>query len=250
MPARRCRGARGDAPLVRWPDERATPTSTQADGFTVDLPVFAGPFRLLADLILEQKVDVRRGSGVDHRAVPRLQPRSRNGGISRRRRGSSRSVRPAGAPGRPAPRHADLDEEDLLGGSPDLGTRGRSSWPRSGPWRPRSRGGSRTRPATSLATRARARSFPSVPRSDGARGPRRSGRAGRRAAAAAAPPGPGRTSRRSGSRWPRPCRPSRSGSASIGTGATFRDLVGLRRAHRGRGRFLAILELYREGRSS
>ncbi|HEX9410444.1 MAG TPA: segregation/condensation protein A, partial [Actinomycetota bacterium] len=26
--------------------------------FTVELPVFEGPFRLLADLILEQKVDV------------------------------------------------------------------------------------------------------------------------------------------------------------------------------------------------
>ena len=29
-----------------------------AGSFGVDLPVFAGPFRLLADLILEQKVDV------------------------------------------------------------------------------------------------------------------------------------------------------------------------------------------------
>ena len=27
-------------------------------GFAVDVPVFQGPFRLLADLILEQKVDV------------------------------------------------------------------------------------------------------------------------------------------------------------------------------------------------
>ena len=29
-----------------------------AGGFAVDLPVYAGPFRLLAELILEQKVDV------------------------------------------------------------------------------------------------------------------------------------------------------------------------------------------------
>ena len=26
--------------------------------FSVDLPVFSGPFRLLADLLLEQKIDV------------------------------------------------------------------------------------------------------------------------------------------------------------------------------------------------
>ncbi len=34
----------------------ARPESTGS--FAVELPVFAGPFRLLADLILEQKVDV------------------------------------------------------------------------------------------------------------------------------------------------------------------------------------------------
>ena len=33
-------------------------SSTHAGGFAVELPVFTGPFRLLADLILEQKVDV------------------------------------------------------------------------------------------------------------------------------------------------------------------------------------------------
>ena len=32
--------------------------SAQAGSFAVELPVFTGPFRLLADLILEQKVDV------------------------------------------------------------------------------------------------------------------------------------------------------------------------------------------------
>ena len=30
----------------------------EAGSFAVDLPVFSGPFRLLADLIMEQKVDV------------------------------------------------------------------------------------------------------------------------------------------------------------------------------------------------
>ena len=34
------------------------PTPSQAGSFPVELPVFTGPFRLLADLILEQKVDV------------------------------------------------------------------------------------------------------------------------------------------------------------------------------------------------
>jgi segregation and condensation protein A len=34
------------------------PTPAAVDGFAVELPVFTGPFRVLADLILEQKIDV------------------------------------------------------------------------------------------------------------------------------------------------------------------------------------------------
>jgi segregation and condensation protein A len=30
----------------------------EGDAFAVELPVFAGPFKLLADLILDQKIDV------------------------------------------------------------------------------------------------------------------------------------------------------------------------------------------------
>lgn len=33
-------------------------TAARADAFTVDLPAFSGPFRLLADLILAQRIDV------------------------------------------------------------------------------------------------------------------------------------------------------------------------------------------------
>ena len=38
--------------------DAAAPAPTTTTGFVVELPVFTGPFRLLAELILEQKVDV------------------------------------------------------------------------------------------------------------------------------------------------------------------------------------------------
>jgi len=34
------------------------PQGESAGTFSVELPVFTGPFRLLADLLLEQKIDV------------------------------------------------------------------------------------------------------------------------------------------------------------------------------------------------
>jgi segregation and condensation protein A len=39
-------------------DDTSTPSTGRVDQLTVDIPVFSGPFRLLADLILEHKVDV------------------------------------------------------------------------------------------------------------------------------------------------------------------------------------------------
>jgi segregation and condensation protein A len=52
-------GADSIAPANRPPmDETSNPFTGRAEQLTVELPVFSGPFRLLADLILEHKVDV------------------------------------------------------------------------------------------------------------------------------------------------------------------------------------------------
>jgi segregation and condensation protein A len=95
---------------------------TQTEGFAVELPVFVGPFRLLADLLLDQKIDVCD--------VP----------ISLVTEGFLAHAQDAGGwsleeatwflavcaillelkVGRLMPRHEVLDEEDLLGVSPDL----------------------------------------------------------------------------------------------------------------------------------
>jgi segregation and condensation protein A len=92
------------------------------DGFGIELPVFSGPFRVLADLILDQKVDVCD--------VP----------IARVTDGFLEHAKDAGRwtleeatwflavcavllelkVGRLLPRHGVPDEEDLLGVSPDL----------------------------------------------------------------------------------------------------------------------------------
>jgi segregation and condensation protein A len=91
--------------------------------FTVELPVFRGPFRVLADLILDQKVDVcdvpisRVTEKFLHRSAEEVE---------------SWSLEEATwfvaacalllelKVGRLMPRHEDPDEEDILGVSPDL----------------------------------------------------------------------------------------------------------------------------------
>ncbi|HET6776503.1 MAG TPA: segregation/condensation protein A, partial [Actinomycetota bacterium] len=90
--------------------------------FTVDLPVFAGPFRLLADLILEQKVDV---CDVSIGRVTDLY-------LSYSKRVENWTLEEATwflavcavllelKVGRLMPRPEVLDEEDMLGVSPDL----------------------------------------------------------------------------------------------------------------------------------
>jgi segregation and condensation protein A len=94
----------------------------QAGAFAVELPVFSGPFRLLADLILEQKIDVCD--------VPVA--RVTDGFLSSSREADSWSLEEATwflavcavllelKVGRLMPRHEEPDEEELLGGSPDL----------------------------------------------------------------------------------------------------------------------------------
>jgi segregation and condensation protein A len=95
---------------------------TEQGAFAVELPVFAGPFRLLADLIMEQKVDVCD--------VPVASVTDR---FLAEARGAERwdleevtwflaicAVLLELKVGRLMPRHTELDEDDLLGVSPDL----------------------------------------------------------------------------------------------------------------------------------
>lgn len=100
------------------PDTGAAPTGN----FAVELPIFAGPFRLLADLILEQKVDVCD--------VPVAAITDRY--LACAREAESWNLEEATwflaicamllelKVGRLMPRHTEQDEEDLLGASPDL----------------------------------------------------------------------------------------------------------------------------------
>jgi segregation and condensation protein A len=90
--------------------------------FAVELPVFSGPFRVLADLILDQKVDV---CDVPIATVT-------DAFLAHAREAEGWSLEEATwflaacalllelKVGRLMPRHRDLDEEDLLGVSPDL----------------------------------------------------------------------------------------------------------------------------------
>jgi segregation and condensation protein A len=101
-------------------EEGTVPASVGA--FAVELPVFHGPFRLLADLILEQKVDVCD--------VPVA--RVTDGFLAHAKDADAWSLEEATwflavcamllelKVGRLMPRHEVADEEDLLGGSPDL----------------------------------------------------------------------------------------------------------------------------------
>jgi segregation and condensation protein A len=96
--------------------------SEQRGTFAVELPVFTGPFRLLTDLILEQKVDVCD--------VPIA--RVTEGFVARSKDAEVWSLEEATwflaicaillelKVGRLMPRRGDVDDEDLLGASPDL----------------------------------------------------------------------------------------------------------------------------------
>ena len=132
----------------------AAPPAPRTGDFTVELPVFAGPFRLLADLILEQKVDV-----CDVRVADVT-----DGFLARSKQADSWNLEEATwflaicavllelKVARLTPSHAELDEDDLLGGSPDLVYARSSSSRRSGRSRSRSHAVSRRRPAISVAT--------------------------------------------------------------------------------------------------
>jgi segregation and condensation protein A len=111
-----------EASASATPATPATPTATQAGSFPVELGVFNGPFRVLADLILEQKVDV---CDVRIAEVTDLY-------LARSKEAETWNLDEATwflaicavllelKVARLTPKHGDLDEEDLLGGSPDL----------------------------------------------------------------------------------------------------------------------------------
>ena len=98
------------------------PQAEAAGTFSVELPVFAGPFRLLADLLLEQRIDV---CDVSIAAIT-------DAFLAHSKDSDAWSLEEATwflavcaillelKVGRLMPRHEVLDEEDLLGVSPDL----------------------------------------------------------------------------------------------------------------------------------
>jgi segregation and condensation protein A len=100
----------------------STGSAAPSDGFAVDLPVYAGPFRLLTELILEQKIDV---CDVSVAAVT-------DAYLAHAKDADAWSLEEATwflavcalllelKVGRLMPRHTDRDDEELLGGSPDL----------------------------------------------------------------------------------------------------------------------------------
>lgn len=90
--------------------------------FTVELPVFNGPFGLLADLILEQKIDVCdvAVATVTDRFLARAAEAERWDLEEATWFLAICAVLLELKVGRLMPRHQDQDEEDLVGGSPDL----------------------------------------------------------------------------------------------------------------------------------
>jgi segregation and condensation protein A len=102
--------------------DEPTSVPTAEGAFTIQLPIFRGPFRLLADLILDQKIDVCD--------VPVATVTDRF--LQHSKEAEAWNLEEATwflavcaillelKVGRLMPRHETLDEEDLLGVSPDL----------------------------------------------------------------------------------------------------------------------------------
>jgi segregation and condensation protein A len=96
---------------------------TDAGGaFAVELPVFAGPFRILADLIVEQKVDVCDVpvATVTDRFLAHAKEAQRWDLEEVTWFLAICAILLELKVGRLMPRHTEPDEDDLLGGSPDL----------------------------------------------------------------------------------------------------------------------------------
>jgi segregation and condensation protein A len=95
---------------------------TEQGAFAVELPVFAGPFRMLADLIMEQKVDVCDVpvASVTDRFLAEAREAERWDLEEVTWFLAICAVLLELKVGRLMPRHTELDEDDLLGVSPDL----------------------------------------------------------------------------------------------------------------------------------
>src|SRR3970040_496774 len=98
------------------------PQGESAGTFSVERPVFTGPFRLLADLLLEQKIDV---CDVSIAAITDAFLAHSKGSEAWSLEEATWSLARGAIllelkVGRMMPRHEVLDEEDLLGVSPDL----------------------------------------------------------------------------------------------------------------------------------
>jgi segregation and condensation protein A len=102
-------------------DGAAVPHDAGA-GFSVAIPVFAGPFRLLADLILEQKVDVCDVpiASVTDAFLAHAKDADRWDLDQATWFLAICAMLLELKVARLTPRYTDLDEEDLVGGSPDL----------------------------------------------------------------------------------------------------------------------------------
>jgi segregation and condensation protein A len=90
--------------------------------FAVELPIFTGPFRLLADLILEQKIDVCDVAiaSVTDRFLEHAKDAERWSLEEATWFLAACALLLELKVGRLMPRHETVDEEDLLGVSPDL----------------------------------------------------------------------------------------------------------------------------------
>ena len=97
-------------------------TAPEEAAFVVELPVFTGPFRLLADLILEQKIDVCDVSvaAVTDRYLQHVAEVAEWDLEEATWFLAICAVLLELKVGRLMPRHSVPDEDDLLGGSPDL----------------------------------------------------------------------------------------------------------------------------------
>jgi segregation and condensation protein A len=99
-----------------------TASAVATGGFAVELPVYAGPFRLLAELILEQKVDVCDVAVAS--VTDRYLAHARDAGRWDLEEATwflaICAVLLELKVSRLTPKHSEPDEEDLLGGSPDL----------------------------------------------------------------------------------------------------------------------------------
>ncbi|MEX2275416.1 MAG: ScpA family protein [Actinomycetota bacterium] len=94
----------------------------ELSGFEVDLPVFTGPFRLLSDLILEQKVDVCdvAVASVTDAFLSYAQDAERWSLEEATWFLAICAILLELKVSRLMPKHTELDEDDLLGGNPDL----------------------------------------------------------------------------------------------------------------------------------